>query len=81
MPPSAAGLIGAAIGYLAALGPSLLPRGPLIEVVGSALVACSGYGLGAVVSRWHGWPAGGPVPAPGGPAGPRPAPSGSSRRR
>ncbi len=58
MPPSAAGLIGAALGYLAALGPSLLPRGPLIDVVGSALVACSGYGLAAVVSalaRMAGW--------------------------
>lgn len=58
MPPSAAGLIGAALGYLAALGPSLLPRGPLIDVVGSALVACSGYGLAAVVAalaRMAGW--------------------------
>jgi len=58
MPPSVAGLIGAALGYLAALGPSLLPRGLLIEVVGSAFVACSGYGLGAVavaLARMAGW--------------------------
>jgi uncharacterized membrane protein len=58
MPPSCAGLIGAALGYLAALGPSLLPRGLLIEVLGSALVACSGYGVGAVsvaLARMAGW--------------------------
>lgn len=48
-PPSASGLVGAAVVWAAGLGPSLLPRPPVIGIALAGLLGAVGYGLGCAV--------------------------------